>query len=366
MIPSRSSFRWLSGALVTLLALSGCAEVSRTVFPTTPAAQSTELPDYVRIVPLTPENIGQTSAQPQHGHTAPDLPSARSSWQYNIGVGDILSIIVWDHPELTLPAGPQRSQLESGSIVNESGAIFYPYLGQVRVAGRLVGDVQRELTERLTEYIPDPQIEVKVAAYNARKVVITGAVNAPASLPITNIPLTLMEAINASGGLAENADGLHVNIRRNGNNYSVDLQTFLERGRTDNNPLLRGGDIINVPTLEPQQAFLLGKITKPGVVLLAAGGTSLTDAIARQGGLDEARADASGIFVFRNQAERIDVFQLDASTPLAFVLATKFTLQPDDVVYIVADPAARWNEIITQLIPTIGAVRQAQLIGNSL
>ena len=353
-------------SLATLMLAVGCAEVSRTDFPTSPNAQSEELPDYVRVIPLTPENISQISPNSDHNHTTSQLPSARSSWQYNIGVGDILSIIVWDHPELTLPAGPQRSQLESGSIVNESGSIFYPYLGQVRVAGRLVGDVQRDLTERLQEYIPDPQIEVKVAAYNARKVVITGAIPAPQTLPITNIPLTLLEAVNASGGLGENADGQHVSIRRNGTTSYVDLQSFLENGQASNNPILHGGDIVNVSTAAPTQAFILGKIKSPGIVDLGPDGVSLTEAITQKGGLDEARADASGIFVFRNQSDRIDVFQLDATTPLAFVLATKFTLKPDDVVYIVADPAARWNDIISQLVPTIGAVRQAQIIGNNL
>lgn len=320
----------------------------------------------MRIIPLTPDNINQSNTSSQHSHSTSQLASARSTWQYNIGVGDVLSIIVWDHPELTLPAGPQRSQLESGSTVNESGAIFYPYLGQVRVAGRIVGDVQRELTERLQEFIPDPQIEVKVAAYNARKVVITGAINAPQSLPITNIPLTLLEAINASGGLTDSANGHQVSIRRNGENSTIDLQNFLENGQSSNNPILHGGDIINVPIAAPALAFILGKIKTPGVVDLGPNEISLTAAIALQGGLDEARADASGIFVFRNQSERIDVFQLDATTPLAFVLATKFTLKPDDVVYIVSDPAARWNEIITRLIPTIGAVRQAQIIRNDL
>lgn len=343
----------------------GCAEATRTDFPTRQDRQISELPDSVRIVPLTTSNIKQVGAPPQDAHISTPLASARSSWQYNIGIGDVLSITVWDHPELTLPAGPQRSQLESGSTVNENGDIFYPYLGQVHVEGRLVGDVQRGLTEQLREYIPDPQIEVKVAAYNARKVVITGAVATAQSLPITNIPLSLLEAVNAAGGISENADSRQVTIQRNGVQNSVNLQAFLENGQAGSNPILRGGDIVNIPISEVKQAYILGKINTPGVVEIGTVGLNLTEALTRQGGLDEARADASGIFVFRNRTDGIDVYQLDATTPLAFVLATQFALRSEDVVYIVADPAARWNEIISQLVPTIGAIRTAQLISES-
>jgi len=353
-------------SLAFLLAVAGCAEVSRTNFPTSAEAQSSELPDYVRVVPLTPENISRFATAPHPHQSTSQLSTARSSWQYNIGVGDVLGITVWDYPELTRAAAPQPGQAPSGSVVDASGSIFYPYIGQIRVAGRKVADVQRELTERLQEFIPDPQIEVKVAGFNARKVVITGAVTTPQSLPITNIPMTLLEAVNAAGGLTESADGRKVSIRRSGTRSFVNLESFLESGEVSNNPVLRDGDIVNIPAAAPAMAFILGKITTPGIVDLGQNDVSLTEAIALKGGLDEARADASGIFVFRNQSERIDVFQLDATTPLAFVLATKFALQANDVVYIVSDPAARWNEIISQLIPTIGAIRQGQLIGSDL
>lgn len=353
-------------AALSSLVLSGCVSTSRTDFPVAAQAQSEALPENVRVIGLTAENIGQYRSTPQLIRPESQLTSARSSWHYNIGVGDVLSITVWDHPELTLPAGPERSQLESGSTVNANGNIFYPYLGQVRVVGRLVGDVQRELSERLAEFIPDPQIEVKIAAFNAQKVVITGAVVSPKSLPVTNIPLTLLEAVNAAGGMADTADGQQVSIRRHGETSFVNLQDFLANGHTGSNPILRGGDIVNVPEAETRQVFVLGQISNPGVVDLADGEVSLTDALTQKGGLDEARADAKGIFVFRNHAEGIDVYQLDATTPLAFVLATNFNLHPNDVVYVVADPAARWNEIIGQLIPTIGAVRQVQLIESNL
>lgn len=346
--------------------LLGCADTSRTDFPVSEVEQQNSVPNGVQIVRLTPENIGNYSSQGRDWHPNPLLPVENSTWRYLIGVGDVLSITVWEHPELTLPAGPERSQLESGSSVNESGEIFYPYIGQIDVSGKTVQEIQNELTTRLSEYIPNPQIEVKVAAFNSQKVNITGAVVKPTTLPITNIPLSLIEAINKAGGLKDGIDSRHVTVRRGGTTFYVNLRDFLQNGRAGGNPTLRAGDVINVPVFHNNTAFILGQISQPGVVDLGEDGVTLTEALTQSGGLIEATADAQGIFVFRESRDHagFSVYQLDATTPLAFVLATKFMLHPDDVVYIVADPAAKWNELIANIVPSIGAVRGVQVIGG--
>jgi len=196
--------------------LAGCATLSRTDFPVDAGAQAELVDSDVNIIQLTPQNIQSYTAVKRTWHPTRDLPKTSDAWQYFVGVGDVLSITVWDHPELTLPAGAQRSQLESGSSVDAQGEIFYPYINRLKAAGRTVGDIQRELSERLEEFIPDPQIEVKVAAYNSQKVVVTGAVNRPGSMTISNIPLTLLEAVNGSGGLHTAADITHVTVQRGG------------------------------------------------------------------------------------------------------------------------------------------------------
>lgn len=351
---------------VTVLALAGCATLSRTDFPVDADAQAELVGSDVNIIQLTPQNIRSYTTAKRAWHLRGDLPASNAAWQYYVGVGDVLSITVWDHPELTLPAGEQRSQLESGSSVDAQGEIFYPYIDRLKAAGRTVGEIQQELTERLSEYIPDPQIEVKVAAYNSQKVVVTGAVNQPGSMTISNIPLTLLEAVNGSGGLNPAADSTHVKVQRGGKTYYIHLKDFLSSGRKGGNPVLRGGDIVNVPVHENNVAYVLGQIIQPGSVDLGNDGLNLTEAISQRGGLSEDTADAQGIFVFRTtrSGKGIDVFQLDATTPLAFVLATQFVMHPQDVVYIVTDPAVQWNAVIAALVPSISAVRGLQEVGG--
>ena len=84
-------------------------------------------------------------------------------YQYRVAPHDILSVIVWDHPELTSPTGQYRSPEENGQVVYADGTMFYPFVGYIHVAGKTVIEIQRELTARMRHAIKDPQVSVRVA-----------------------------------------------------------------------------------------------------------------------------------------------------------------------------------------------------------
>lgn len=349
--PSLLRHRTIAVALVASL-LSGCAE-GFVRFPVTPEAQQAERPD-VHVVRLSAENISAFES-PRRGAARSSIPLTRPS-SYAIGAGDILNVIVFDHPELTLPAGPERSAEENGFQVQEDGTFFYPFIGQVDAAGRSAQDIRVEVTERLAEFIPNPNVEVRIAGYNSQSVVVSGAVDSPLRHPIANMRVTLLDAINGAGGAEEDADLRAVSLKRNGSNYVIDLRGFLENGFRENNPVLQNGDVVFVPRRQPEEAYILGEITRPSVVDLADGPVTLTQAVARLGGLREQRADSRGIFVFRKKNGAISVFQIDTTSPEGLVLGTRFILEPSDVVYIVRSPLQRWNDTITRLLPTVTAV----------
>lgn len=123
---------------------------------------------------------------------------------YRVGPQDVLNITVWDHPELTIPAGEYRSAAESGIQVDENGHIFYPFAGQFSVNHLTADQIRRTLSDRLVKYIRDPQISVRVASYNSQKIQLLGAIKNQTQ-NITSVPLSLMEAINTAGGLDPNA-----------------------------------------------------------------------------------------------------------------------------------------------------------------
>ena len=339
-------------ALGAALALAGCSG-SYVDFPVTPEGQRA-LAEELEIIPLDSTNIASFS-QPARGYSGTSLPSGRN-WSYLVGTGDILSVIVFDHPELTLPEGANRSSAESGFRVQSDGTINYPFVGAVTARGRPPEQIRDDLAQRLATFIPDPQVDVRVAAFNSQGIVVSGEVNAPNRQPLTMVPLTLVEAINAAGGASDDADLRGVTVQRSGRVYPVDVEGFLRGGITQNNPVLRNGDVVSVPRRRAEEAYLLGEVARPNVIDLSLEPITLTQAVTRLGGLAAPRADMRGVFVFRMTNERPRVFQLDTSSPTGLLLGTRFVLEPGDVVYIVRSPLQRWNDTISRLLPSVQAI----------
>ncbi|MEZ5752422.1 MAG: polysaccharide biosynthesis/export family protein [Paracoccaceae bacterium] len=284
-------------ALATLFAvvgLAGCSD-GYVRFPVTDISPD-NLPENVEVIRLDESNI-DTFSRPARGHVGTNLPSGRN-WTYFVGPGDILSVIVFNHAELTLPAGPQRSAEESGFLVRTDGRFTYPFIGEVQAHGRLPEQIREDIETRLEEFIPDPQVDVRVAAYNSQSVVVSGQVGAPNRQALTAVPLTLIEAVNAAGGFTDDADLRAVSVQRSGRLYTVDMQGFLSGGIVRNNPVLRNGDVVNVPRRRAEEAYLLGEVARPNVIDLSIEPITLTQAVTRLGGLSSPRADARRVLVF--------------------------------------------------------------------
>ena len=351
----RSCRRWL---LVALLAgaLSGCA-----LAPGGHIDYRTETPpldELVDIEPITPGLVATLSngvgrAQPMDG----ELREALDAWEYRIGTGDVLSVIVYDHPELTIPAGAERPAAEAGHRVRSDGTIFYPFIGRVAVADRTLDEVRVELARRLEPYVADPQVDVGVAAFRSQKVHVSGAVREPQTLPVTSVPLTVVDAISQVGGAEEGANWHEVILTRDGEEQRLSLFALLRQGDQTQNRLLRDGDMLHVPSAENQAVAVMGQVRTPGNLRLGNERLSLTDALARAGGIDEESARASGIFVIRPQDDGNDklatVYQLDVSNATAFTLGSRFALEPRDVIYVTTAPLSRWNRVISQLLPSL-------------
>ena len=335
------------------------------------------LSDLVEIQPISVSLLEKQNVPKATPRTNPQLEAEIEAYDYRIGIGDVLNITVWDHPELTIPAGSFRSSAETGTWVHTDGTIFYPYVGKVMVSGLRLSEVRDEITQRLARYIEKPQVDVNVAAFRSKRVYITGEVNKPGIQPITNIPLTLLEAINAAGGLTDNADWTQVTLNHDGSEENLSLQALFQQGDLSENRLLLKNDIVHVSRNDNLKVFVLGEVHKPSTMIMDRAGMRLTEALSNAGGINEAEADATGIFVIRrtlpsasntaipnpsmfSSNEKIaTIYQLNLQDATAMILGTEFRLKPYDVVYVTAVPLSRWNRVVRQLLPTLQGLDDA-------
>ena len=271
---------------------------------------------------------------------------------YKLGPGDILNITVWDHPELTIPAGSFRSAEQTGTLVTEDGTMFYPYVGIISVAGKTAREVRAILAQRLAKVIEKVQIDVRVISYRSKRVYLVGEVNRPGQQPITDIPMNILEAVNLAGGFTKDADHSQVLLTRDDTTWRVDLQSLYEEGAVAQNVQLQPGDIVNVPDRSLNKVFVLGEVQKPGSYFMNKKRITLAEALADAGFVNEQSSNPKYIFVMRGQTDSPELYHLDAKSPDALLLADRFPLRPRDIVFVDAADVARWNRVISNILPT--------------
>lgn len=333
-------------------------------------ASSTEAPTAeVSRVKITPAIIRSvvvaSSAAPIPSPLTRGVDLAKA-YQYRMGVGDVLSIIVWDHPELTAPFGSFNNAREQGNVVRDDGTIFYPFVGSVMAAGRTVAELRAELAEKVASYIESPQLEVRIADYRSQRFFMAGSVEQPGTFPITDVPITLVEAINLAGGLTDNADVFDVRLTRGEDTTVTPLYNILYEGDLTANVRLQHGDVVHVAPNELRQVFVLGEVVKPQTLPMTNRPLSLTQALSNAGGIQEARADGRGVYVIRQSEYEnvVDVFQLDVSEAWALALGDQFMLQQRDVVYVTAAPITRWNRWVSNVLPSLQGLFNIDRIGQ--
>ena len=190
-----------------------------------------------------------------------------SGYEYILGVGDVLTIGVWDHPELTIPAAVQRTAEFDGFRVQADGTITYAYATNIQAAGKTVQQVHSELVKRLSRVIEDPQVDIKVVGFRSQKAYVTGEVTKPGVYPVTEIPLTLIDALNQAGGLTAAADWRTVTFTRGDKTEVIKLDDFYAHGDISQNRLLQHGDIVHVSRNDSQRVFVLGDVKKPALLM---------------------------------------------------------------------------------------------------
>lgn len=326
-------------------------------------ADSSDIAKRADIYAITPKLVATMAAQREAEVKQAKLslgapPGQPAQYNYILGPQDVLRITVWNHPELTNPSGTANEL--SGRIINADGTFFFPYVGNVPAAGRTVQDVRQTLERGLGGILKSPQIDVSVLQYRSQRVFVAGEVRNPGAVPITDVPVSIADAIAQTGGLGPEADLSAVTVTRGNRSFVVDLYSLYYDGEIGRNTRLQNGDIINVPERRYNKVFVMGELLRPGSLQIPRGRMSLAEAISDAGGVNPLSANSGQIYVVRLGANnRIQIFHLNAETADAMIVADRFDVRSRDVVYVDAAKVVRFARVINNLIPTLEFLRES-------
>lgn len=304
-----------------------------------------------------------------------------------------------------------------GYTVQDDGSIAIPNVGRVGVAGMTLEQAEDALFQRLVENQIDPTFSLEIAEFNSKKVSIGGAVAKPSVVPVTLTPIFLDEVLAAAGGItAPDQDFASVRIYRDGTLYQIpvsqlyannglrrlqlidgdsvfvdtayeldlaqayfeqqiDLAEFRQTSRSIAlNQLrteveLRRGALnearqnfrtrVEFGDVDRDYVYLTGEVGQQSRFPLPFGRqATLADALYSSGGVPTETADVREVYVLRASNDprefgAVTAWQLNGKDATNFLLATRFELRPNDVVFIAEQPVTRWGRVIRQITPSL-------------
>lgn len=178
--------------------------------------------------------------------TGPDIPpapsaAASSSYNYIIGPGDSVNIVVWRNPELSMSVP-----------VRPDGKIAAPLVEDLVAMGKDASTLARDIEKELGKYIRDPVVTVVVTQFvgpYSEQIRVVGEAGKPQTLPYKQ-QMTLLDVMIAVGGLTDFADGNSTTLLRTSENdkqYSVRVADLIKRGDVSANVDMKPGDVLIIP-----------------------------------------------------------------------------------------------------------------------
>jgi polysaccharide export outer membrane protein len=326
------------------------------------------------VIDLTPTTV-VAYRQPE----SPDRPSSAASnlsaaVHIAIAPGDSLRVRIYERyggnifPTISGMAadlGVQR--------VAEDGTIKVPVVGVVQVAGLGLNQVEDRIIQQLGNKVQEPEVIVDFDSPRTQTVMVSGDVKKPGRWSILDDIRTVVDAINAAGGpsgggstLAVPANQLEVVVRRQGQVILRGQLSDLLAGADI--PVQKGDEI--VVRSNPRVYTVLGAVLKSGNVEMTKANLSLLEALGNVGGLQDQRANKTGVYVFRmgdlinNPTARARVFRLDLYQPVSIFIAQEFGVQARDVVYVTNAPLYEYDKILSSIYRTFSIIGVAR--GNVL
>ena len=245
-----------------------------------------------------------------------------NSGDYTIGVGDSLSILVWDQPTLN-----------QSITVLPDGNISFPLIGNIQAAGTTSKSLARKISNRLnTIFKKRPAVTVIVKSIGNNFFYITGAVGKSGIVPFTH-HTHILQAIILAGGTVYGAKEDSILLIRDNHAQTISIEDLKKGKHLENNIEIKPQDVIIVP-MNTEQIYLMGEVAAPGPYLYTKGLTVL-QALLNAHGFSQF-ASTSSIRIIRqekNGSKKIIHVDLDHIENEKKTEQKEY-LKPGDLIYV--------------------------------
>ena len=301
-----------------------------------------------------------------------DFYKSSSTFNNTISAGDVVDVSIWEAPPALLFGTASDISGLSGSkevklpeqMVDNKGQITIPFVGKISVSGKTPEQVQAMIVKGLTKKANNPSAVVRIAKNNSADVTIVGEVTNSTRMPLTGKAERILDALAAAGGTKHPSSRISVQLNRRGQSVEMPFDAIIKDPRQ--NVILQKGDVVSV-NYQTKSFTGLGATAKNTEIDFEAGGISLMQALARSGGLDDNRADARGVFIFRQESANIltpeqraalpmqlqyasevpVIYRLNLKEPINYIVAQNFAIKDKDLIYVSNAPGVEFRKFIS-------------------
>lgn len=286
-----------------------------------------------------------------------------------VGPGDVLDIRIYEVgvalfggmagtlADTSVQAPTARAETFTGVVIDRNGNLKLPYIGELQVSKMVPAEIAQAIAQRMRFKSQSPQVLVKVSESATNVAYLSGSVAKPGKYVLAPGGTRVLDIVALAGGVEGQPEDFSITLTRG--DWTVEQSLGLIIPGSTDDILLQPGDRIRI-NKRPRTFTVFGATGRVSQIAFASRQMSLAEAIAQAAGPNDATADATAVFLFRNspdpaapgRADRV-IYRLNLMAPQGYFVAQEVSMRDKDLIYVAnarSNQATKFIALVGQLI----------------